>query len=93
MRKTFAKTVPKNQDQKDNGRDRRLDFLEQIENDPSFLGRVITGEESWIFDPETKRQSQEPAHFSLTHFQNALEKNRFTIATDQYVNLGNSDSH
>ncbi|XP_026816229.1 protein GVQW3-like [Rhopalosiphum maidis] len=63
MRKICAKMVPKilSQDQKDNRRDRCLDFLEQIENEPSFLKRVITGDESWIFeyDPETKRQSQE----------------------------------
>jgi len=63
MRKICAKMVPKilSQDQKNNRRDRCLDFLEQIENDPSFLERVITGDESWIFeyDPETKRQSQE----------------------------------
>ncbi|KAL4142816.1 hypothetical protein QTP88_005213 [Uroleucon formosanum] len=63
MRKICAKMVPKilSQDQKDNRRDRCLDFLEQIANDHSFLERVITGDESWIFeyDPETKRQSQE----------------------------------
>ncbi|KAL4090770.1 hypothetical protein QTP88_025547 [Uroleucon formosanum] len=63
MRKICAKMVPKimSQDQKDNRRDTCLDFLEQIENDPFFLERVITGDESWIFeyDPETKRQSQE----------------------------------
>jgi len=63
MRKNCAKMVPKilSRDQKDNRRDRCLDFLEQIENDPSFLERVITVDESWIFeyDPETKRQSQE----------------------------------
>ncbi|KAL4104600.1 hypothetical protein QTP88_019894 [Uroleucon formosanum] len=63
MRKIYAKMVLKilSQDQKDNRRDRCLDILEHIENDPSFLERVITGDESWIFeyDPETKRQSQE----------------------------------
>jgi len=62
MIKICAKMVPKNlsQDQKDNRRDRCLDVLEHIENDPSFLERVITGDESWIFkyDSETKRQSQ-----------------------------------
>jgi hypothetical protein len=55
--------VPKilSQDQKDNRRDRCLDFLEQIENYHSFLEGIITGDESWIFeyDPETQRQSQE----------------------------------
>ncbi|KAL4113850.1 hypothetical protein QTP88_017411 [Uroleucon formosanum] len=63
MRTIWAKMVPKilSQDQKDNRRDTCLDFLEQIENDPSFLERIITGDESWIFeyDPEIKRQSQE----------------------------------
>ncbi|VVC37210.1 Armadillo-like helical [Cinara cedri] len=63
MRKICAKMVPKilSQDQKDNRRDRCLDFLKQIENDPSFLERVITGDEPWIFeyDPETDETSQE----------------------------------
>jgi hypothetical protein len=33
--------------------------LHQIASDTSFLSRVITGEESWIYgyDPETKEQS------------------------------------
>ena len=35
------------------------DILEELETEPNLLGRVITGDESWIFeyDPETKRQS------------------------------------
>jgi len=61
MRKICAKMVPKilSQDQKDNRRDRCLDFLEQIKNDPSFLERVVTRDATWIFkyDPETKRRS------------------------------------
>uniref|UniRef100_A0A2S2NRT1 Mariner Mos1 transposase n=1 Tax=Schizaphis graminum TaxID=13262 RepID=A0A2S2NRT1_SCHGA len=61
--KICAKMVPKilSQGQKDNRKDRCLDFLEQIENDHSFLECIITGDESWIFenDPETKYQSQE----------------------------------
>ena len=37
------------------------DIIKRIENDPDLLGRVITGDESWIFkyDPETKRQSRQ----------------------------------
>ena len=37
------------------------DMLEWIGADPDFLGRIITGDESWVFqyDPETKRQSQQ----------------------------------
>ena len=37
------------------------DIIESLEDDPDLLGRVITGDESWIFeyDPETKRQSRQ----------------------------------
>lgn len=37
------------------------DCLQQADNDPTLLDRVITGDESWFFqyDPETKRQSQQ----------------------------------
>lgn len=51
MRKVCAKMVPKilTEDQKE----RRLaiceDLVERIENDPSLLERVVTGDESWIF--------------------------------------------
>jgi len=35
------------------------DFLGRLEIEPYFLDKVITGDESWVFDydPETKRQS------------------------------------
>ena len=37
------------------------DILEQLETDPNLLKRVVTGDESWIFeyDQLTKRQSLE----------------------------------
>ena len=37
------------------------DIIKRLEDDPDLLGRVITGDESWIFeyDPETKRQSHQ----------------------------------
>jgi len=37
------------------------DILRNIENDPNFLGNVITCDESWFFqhDPESKRQSMD----------------------------------
>ena len=61
MRKVCAKMVPKNltTEQKANRRD--LDLLDRLERGPEFFSRVITGDESWIFeyDPETKRQSRE----------------------------------
>ena len=37
------------------------DIIERLDDDPDLLGRVITGDESWIFeyDPETKRHSRQ----------------------------------
>ena len=37
------------------------DTLQNIENDPKLLTKVITGDETWVFeyDPETKRQSKQ----------------------------------
>jgi len=34
------------------------DLLGRLETEPNFLDKVITGDESWVFDydPETKRQ-------------------------------------
>ena len=63
MRKVCAKIVPKllSDDQKQ----RRVrvceDMFERIGADPDFLGHIITGDESWVFqyDPKTKRQSQQ----------------------------------
>ena len=35
------------------------DILENFDSNPAFLKKVITGDETWVFeyDPETKRQS------------------------------------
>jgi len=48
-------------EQKANRRDVCLDLLDRLEREPEFFSRVITGDESWIFeyDPETKRLSRE----------------------------------
>ena len=34
---------------------------EQVHNDPTFMSRIITGDESWVYgyDPETKQQSSQ----------------------------------
>ena len=61
MCKICAKMVPKLLS--DNQKERRVlvckDILECLETEPNLLDKVITGDESWIFeyDPETKRQS------------------------------------
>ena len=61
MRKGCAKMVPKllSEDQNEQRVTVYQDIIERLEDDPDLLGRVITGDESWIFeyDPETKRQS------------------------------------
>ena len=61
MRKICAKMVSRllNEQQKERRVQVYHDILEELETEPNLLGRVITGDESWIFeyDPETKRQS------------------------------------
>ena len=63
MRKVCAKMVPKllAEDQKQQRVTVCQDIVEPLEDDPDLLGRVITGDESWIFeyDPEIKRQSRQ----------------------------------
>jgi len=63
MRNVCAKMVPKNltTEQKANRRDVCLDLLDHLEREPEFFSRVITGDESWIFeyDLDTKHQSRE----------------------------------
>jgi len=72
MRKVCAKMVPKNltTEQKANWRDVWLDLLDRLEREPEFFSRIITGDESWIFeyDPKTKRQSR-VAHCKLSPSQ------------------------
>ena len=62
MRKFCAKLVPKNLsvEQKANLLEICQDFLGTLDIEP-FLHKVITGDESWVFDydPETKLQSEE----------------------------------
>ena len=61
MRKICAKMVPRllNEQQKERHVQVCHDILEELETELNLLGRVITGDESWIFeyDPETKRQN------------------------------------
>ena len=61
MRKICAKMAPKllDDDQKERHMKVCQDILEYLQTEPDLLQRVITGDESWIFeyDPETKRQS------------------------------------
>ena len=59
MRKICAKLVPKYlcMEQKANPLEICQDLLGRLEIEPDFMGKVITGDESWVFDynPETQR--------------------------------------
>jgi [histone H3]-lysine36 N-dimethyltransferase SETMAR len=63
MKRIAAKWVPRllNDDQKQKRLDVCRDLQNQIQSDPNFLKKVITGDETWIFayDPETKQQSSQ----------------------------------
>ena len=63
MRKMCAKMVPRlqNKGQKERRAQVCQDISEQLETEPNLLKRVVTGNESWIFeyDPLIKRQSLE----------------------------------
>jgi len=63
MRKICAKLVLKNlsAEQKANQLEICQDLLGRLKIEPNFLDKVITGDESWVFDydPETKRRSEE----------------------------------
>ena len=63
MHKVCAKMVPEllSEDQKQQRVTVCQDIIERLEDDPDLRRRVITGNESWIFeyDPETKRQSRQ----------------------------------
>lgn len=63
MRKVCAKMVPRllNDDQKECRMQVCQDIIERLQTEPDLLCRVITGDETWIFeyDPETKHPSCE----------------------------------
>ena len=58
------------------------DIIERLEDDPDLIGRVITGDESWIFeyDPETKWQS-------------SVEKSGITKTKESKDVEGQGDAH
>jgi len=59
MRKVCAKLVLKNlsDEQKDNHMLVSWELLDCLTSEPNFLQRVITGDETWVFeyDPTTKK--------------------------------------
>jgi hypothetical protein len=68
MREVYAKMVPKNLNDGQKGRRNEVsaEKLEQLESEPDFLNRVITGDESWFFeyDPEILKHRHKQARVS-----------------------------
>lgn len=60
MRKICLKMVSKllNDDQKDCCMEMCQDVLNHLQNEPDVLGRVITGDETYIFEYDLKTMSQ-----------------------------------
>jgi hypothetical protein len=63
MRRIAAKFVPHllNNEQRDHRVQVCTELQQAVRHDPNFLSRVITGDESWVYnyDPETKQQSSQ----------------------------------
>jgi len=63
MRRIAAKFVPRllKNDQQDHQVQVCTELQKAVRNDPNFLSRVVTGDESWLYnyDPETKQQSSQ----------------------------------
>lgn len=63
MHRVAAKFVPRilTVDQKEQRVEVCTELRQAVSDDPTFLSRVITGDESWIYgyDPETKQQSSQ----------------------------------
>ena len=63
MRRVAAKFVPRllTEDQRNSRLTVCQDLKRERENDPDFLSRVITGDESWCYgyDPESKQASSQ----------------------------------
>jgi len=61
MRRVSAKFVPRQltTDQMESRMMVNGDLFEKSTQDPTFLTKIVTGDESWVFasDPETKMQS------------------------------------
>ncbi|PNF32523.1 hypothetical protein B7P43_G02444 [Cryptotermes secundus] len=63
MRRVSAKFVPRlhGDDQRENRVNVCRDLKSEVQNDPEFLKRIVTGDESWCYeyDPESKQSSSQ----------------------------------
>ena len=91
MHKVCTKIVPKllSDDQKQHCIQVCKDMLERIGADPDFLGCIITGDESWVFqyNLETKRQSQQwTTPNSPQHKKEHMSKSKIKIMLITFFN-------
>ena len=75
MRKLCAKIVPKELTEEQKQRRVTTDILERQDD---ILGRVITGDETWVYqyDPETKRQSAQWKTANSPRLKNSVGPNQ-----------------
>ena len=68
MWKVCAKMVPRllNDDQKERRMQMCQDIIKRLQNEPNLLPRVITGDETWIFEYDLKTKCQSSPWKSLT---------------------------
>ena len=61
MRKVCTKLVPRllNYDQKERRMQVCQDIMERLQTEPDLLHRVITGDETWIFEYDPENQAPE----------------------------------
>jgi hypothetical protein len=93
MRRISAKIVPRHftNDQKQRRVNLCVELREEVTEDPTFISRIITGEESWIYgyDPETKQQSSQCLTFkgNRKRYSTALREMTSTVL----LKLGKND--
>ena len=60
LRRVAAKLVPKDLNfiQKRDRVDVAKDMLSKVDSDPSFIKRIITGDETWIYEYDTHSRHQ-----------------------------------
>ena len=56
-------------------RERCFNFLESIENDLNFLERVITGNQTWVFEYDLRTKCQSKELHTLTSTRSKKNKN------------------
>ncbi|PNF17714.1 hypothetical protein B7P43_G07366 [Cryptotermes secundus] len=91
MRRTAVKLVPRllQNEQKQHRLEVCRELQQQLQEDPNFLSKVVTGDESWVYgyDPESKQQSFDTVEEIQAETQtvlNTLTKKDFQDAFEKW---------